>query len=938
MRPRTLVMTVACALLVAFPAAATRLWGGHPVIFGASVSINATLTLRATQTLKPDLSAALSGCTTGEMISASATGPVTSNAWYGHSLNSQTWRKRELLEFPIAATSGEPDGPLKTIWTFTCGGGSYIYRLGFNVSTPELLDWNYGAETGIRYGGYPLYNLTSDPVAANWAVSTVAGSCGASACSALWEIYGAHVVIKCLGTTGGAGADCPSDGTVGSGSYHQYSNLATATQAIATPAGDYSVILVNATAGTSRTVVMHMIPHQHDLAPPPSFMGLGVGNQLCEALRTDPNKHFGDRFEAETPATPVDYTDYALGSAYTCLLLSTSTPTQYSGGPVAPTDMDTPGWMVVEPREPFRARLAQFVINTDAVTATAYKPSYISFEGWDQYSLAQPGVTQAGTNKTSFFKLAHNMLGAINLSGAATSATVGDGMYNAYAKANRVLGDKANLVSKLFCLDCRVVGNEFTDNGGDVSDWTMFDSNPTLPSKSEFSFNFAHEIHDGIYCAHTDFSQSFFSSTGGPASLKKYVGWQHSAVFVGNVMMANAPRVLTATVIADFTASFTATQMTVTAVTSGTIAVGDYLSGDNVGVETSGTNRPVKILSQASGTAGGVGVYNIQTRSAGFPATLTARRVVTIPTENLANNNIGYYACANYNWPVDGGKAILAAQGLFNNQTIDSAQWDIKTLGNIVVSNFPIGIDTYNPGDGTTHRYDTSLFPYFVTASPAAGGMGLTYVTGANSPGVGSLFHGGKSVYDKMLTDQLIFTSTGTEWGMPAATDLLLDNQGLAASTTAKFDDPLNADNDTIAKILTHFNPKAGGGYEAYGAVGHLAVVDHRAWTYDPTYLARDAGIPAAPGCLTPAVVTWTTGNGTAIGDVATVTTAAAWNITPASTTAGQWILDYGATPVGTGTSFTIASAAQTRPVHDIVYMIGGTNTGGTGTCATHAP
>lgn len=69
------------------------------------------------------------------------------------------------------------------------------------------------------------------------------------------------------------------------------------------------------------------------------------------------------------------------------------------------------------------------------------------------------------------------------------------------------------------------------------------------------------------------------------------------------------------TTIASFTASISGTLMTVTAVTSGTINAGDYLDTNSTG-NSYNPNIIVEgtyIVSQASGTAGGIGTYNLST-------------------------------------------------------------------------------------------------------------------------------------------------------------------------------------------------------------------------------------------------------------------------------------------------------------------------------------
>lgn len=76
------------------------------------------------------------------------------------------------------------------------------------------------------------------------------------------------------------------------------------------------------------------------------------------------------------------------------------------------------------------------------------------------------------------------------------------------------------------------------------------------------------------------------------------------------------------------TGSITGTQMTVTAVTSGTLAAQQIISGTGI---TAGTT----IISQVSGTAGGIGVYNISNNTPVSSETITAYNVTSQSAQML---------------------------------------------------------------------------------------------------------------------------------------------------------------------------------------------------------------------------------------------------------------------------------------------------------------
>jgi hypothetical protein len=326
---------LAAVLLLAAPLAHANPLRMHGTPAGGVTPPDLIVQMFPTQTKILDLTSVTTHCNTSEFLSVTPVGiggAVNMEVDRGQTLlnsTTETWRKSELvnntgysadsdhqalnLVHTDSASVGTGAATLNILCTST--GLTKVVRIDV-VAGPQV-DWNYGVETTVRYGGYPL-GLLPGPVTRYTTTDTN------------WEVWGQHLMIKCSGNT----TQCPVADT---GPLYQTSGAA---NAITLVAGTQVDVVVHDSSGPDITIHMHPIAHQRDIAPIP----LGGGwthtdfgqSQTC--LITQTPMHYGDTVMHEGArvlrTTYGPYTTTVLNNACVLGFPRVGARTQYSGGPI----------------------------------------------------------------------------------------------------------------------------------------------------------------------------------------------------------------------------------------------------------------------------------------------------------------------------------------------------------------------------------------------------------------------------------------------------------------------------------------------------------------------------------------------------------------------------------------------------------------------------
>ena len=164
---------------------------------------------------------------------------------------------------------------------------------------------------------------------------------------------------------------------------------------------------------------------------------------------------------------------------------------------------------------------------------------------------------------------------------------------------------------------------------------------------------------------------------------------------------------LTGTIANNFvvTGSITGTVMTVTAVTSGTIVVGQGCSGTNV---ANGT----QVMQQLTGTAGGIGTYQVNISQTAASGTINGRYISPINTWvhytyscTVSSNGVGTAGTQTHS---------IYINGLLNNTASNAIQVaGVPTM--VYLNGYPVTAATTGPESNNTAIDDVYLFNRLLT-------------------------------------------------------------------------------------------------------------------------------------------------------------------------------------------------------------------------------
>lgn len=493
-------LTILCALtflLFAQPArAGLRFHGSAP----APNPPNMTFTLRGTETQAVDLTAVLASASATELISATYTGPVKLAVWQypdpGAGVT-RTYRKRELLDFLTAKTSGAADATLASTWTLAGSFGTWIG--GFNVASPEITTWNYGANTDIRSGGYPTYLLAGG--ATDWTTA-----------DANWEVYNGRLVIKCVGSL----TLCPASG---GGAY--YTGAAAPKILVGARTGaDVPVVIHSNSLGVNKTITMHWVANQWDVAPTPAWMANNAGtSELCNAI--EQQLKFGDVVMMEGSAEhPQVYG--GTGSSWRCFGGATAThATQRAGGPAAPTEAagwgdgtNDAGWIQARGREYWAANIIGFQLDhRNLSTGSNGGPAYVRWSGIDNQTGYVDAIFSAnngvGGKTTSWVQEDHTLSAALNW---ASLAGLGASAHDIFLTDNWING--STVVQNgivLYACDSQILGNRIEQPNTDYKHLAIWQC--TLGgTRARIAWEFEYGGFSATTINHLDHAQQLYST------------------------------------------------------------------------------------------------------------------------------------------------------------------------------------------------------------------------------------------------------------------------------------------------------------------------------------------------------------------------------------------------------------------------------------------
>ena len=268
---------------------------------------------------------------------------------------------------------------------------------------------------------------------------------------------------------------------------------------------------------------------------------------------------------------------------------------------------------------------------------------------------------------------------------------------------------------------------------------------------------------------------------------------------------------------ASFTASISGSTMTVTAISIGTLAVGQLISG-------TGVSQYTIITAQLTGSAGSTGTYTVSIGQTVSSATMSTTLSVSSTTSSTSSVVIPFGA------PFDGGSAITgytaqvySGSSLIGTATGSSSPLTVTGLPNNTVYSVSV-YATNSIGNGPTQN----SWPYIKTpAVPAAPTIGTATVSGATAS---VAFTAPTSNNGSTVTSYTAVSSPGGLTATSATSPISIP--GLSASTTYTFTvyatnivgngPPSSASNSvtTGAFILANYYLAAGGGGAGAGGGG----------------------------------------------------------------------------------------------------------------------
>lgn len=223
---------------------------------------------------------------------------------------------------------------------------------------------------------------------------------------------------------------------------------------------------------------------------------------------------------------------------------------------------------------------------------------------------------------------------------------------------------------------------------------------------------------------------------------------------------------------ASFTASISSSTMTVSAISSGTLAVGQLVTG-------SGVSQYTIITAQLSGTTGSTGTYTVSIAQTVSSATMSTTLSVSSTTSSTSSVVIPFGA------PFDGGSAITgytaqvySGSSLIGTATGSSSPLTVTGLPNNTVYSVSV-YATNSIGNGPTQN----SWPYIKTPSaPAAPTIGTATLVGSN---VSVSFTAPTTNNGSAVTSYIVTSSPGGFTGTGSTSPITVS--GLAATTSYTF-------------------------------------------------------------------------------------------------------------------------------------------------------
>ena len=224
--------------------------------------------------------------------------------------------------------------------------------------------------------------------------------------------------------------------------------------------------------------------------------------------------------------------------------------------------------------------------------------------------------------------------------------------------------------------------------------------------------------------------------------------------------------------IASFTGYISGTTLTVSAVASGTITVGQFITG-------LGLSQYTRITSQTSGTTGGVGVYvvNVSQTAGSVGSQIAISSNLTLPT----NTSISVPYSLNY----DGGSPITSVTALvYSGSTLAGSASGLSSP--LTISGLSAGV-VYSVALFATNAIGNStqnIGPYFQTPGPpAAPTIGTATLSGSSAASVA--FTAPTNNGGSVITSYTAVSSPGGITATGTSSPILVT--GLSLSTTYTF-------------------------------------------------------------------------------------------------------------------------------------------------------
>lgn len=371
-----------------------------------------------------DLSVTLAPISELDTITLAVDGPVTADVWLVEQVadgQSKTFVKRELVNMLSAVTVGAPLAAPVATWTLTWTGGSA--EITFATSYAPVLTHDMGANTLSRYGGYGLAQLG----AGTWTIST-------QSTANAFEVFNNRLVWKASGS--------PAVNSYGTA------------KVITSPTTGAAAYTVDVTDGsTTHTITFNVIPNQWDIAPTPTtgVNAMNINDRTTwqyyqihrQALR------FGDTIILE------DGTYKTVAVGFSSNISGTTTRTQRSGGPSAPTSAGGDGWITVKSRN----YLGAFMPDWTQYDHQFLPNQYMSYENIDFFATRH--FCSAGPKSTGWIRFRYNRAGGFSATG-----NEDNGNFNWYILHNDLVSPRTTTNASqtalfLPIIDSEVIGNRF---------------------------------------------------------------------------------------------------------------------------------------------------------------------------------------------------------------------------------------------------------------------------------------------------------------------------------------------------------------------------------------------------------------------------------------------------------------------------------------------